>query len=104
MYSHLLESPPFLFIGINPGDEQKENEKPKEDLDPCDGFEYTNALEYGYDYRLAKQTRDLFEKAGMIDCLEKSVKTNVYYFATSNVGIAKQVLMLALAPVFRRTF
>ena len=80
MYSPLLEAPPFLFIGINPGDEQKKEEKPKEDLDPSDVFEYI------YDYRLAKQTRDLFEKAGMGDCFKKSVKTNVYYFATSNAN------------------
>lgn len=86
LYSSLLEAPPFLFIGINPGDEQKESEKPKEELGQCDdGFEYTSALEYGYDYRLAKQTRDLFEMAGMADCLDKSVKTNFYYFATSGV-------------------
>ena len=83
MYSPLRESPPFLFIGINPGDEQKEEEQPKENLEPSDGFEYINALENDYDYTLAKETRDLFEKAGMLDCLDQSVKTNFYYFATS---------------------
>jgi len=83
MYSQLLQSPPFLFIGINPGDEMKNDPKPKIDLTPGEGFEYTNAEGSDWDYRLAKQTRDLFQQAGLYDCLHKSVKTNVYYFATS---------------------
>lgn len=87
MYSSIVEAPPFLFIGINPG-AGRYNETGKkiedDDLEPCDGFEYTNALVDNYDYALAKQTRTLFEYAGMLHCLEKSVKTNVYYFATKN--------------------
>jgi hypothetical protein len=82
MYSPLHEAPPFLFIGINPGDEQKDEDNPKEDLNPSEVFEYIDA-EYGTDYRLAKQTRHLFEKAGMFESLNKSVKTNLFYFSTS---------------------
>src|SRR6266446_6287498 len=86
MYSALLEGPPFLFIGINPGaGRYKETGKKLEagELEPCDGFDYTNAVADG-DYTLARETRDLFTQAGMYECLEKSVKTNVYYFMTSN--------------------
>ena len=101
MYSSLLEVPPFLFIGINPGDELKESEQPKKDLDPGDGFEYTNAVT-DVDYRLTKQTRGLFEMAGMGNLLEKSVKTNVYYIATSNVKDLWQLFSLLGEDMNRR--
>jgi len=85
MYSHLIENPPFLFIGINPGGGT--NDDPK--LDPCMGFEYLNALD-DVDYALARETRGLFTQAfsetEMLKLLNSSVKTNVYYFITTKAN------------------
>lgn len=90
LYSSLIENPPFLFIGINPGDgafKYRGILKADNDLEPNDGFEYINAIDDG-DFALARETRELFEKAGLYSYLEQSVKTNFYYFASDN---AKQL-------------
>jgi hypothetical protein len=81
MFSHLKENPPFLFLGINPGGGTKDDRE----LNPDDGFEYLNAVISNppYDYALARNTRNLFKKAGLYEHLEHSVKTNIYYVITS---------------------
>lgn len=78
MYSSLEVHPPFLFIGINPGAGTPDDEH----LAPGEGFEYINAKAGGYDYTLAKETREVFEAADLLDLLSRSAKTNIYYFIT----------------------
>jgi hypothetical protein len=87
MYSSLLENPSFLFIGINPGGVRNKETGLKieeGELNIGDGFEYINSEGTDWDYTLARQTRNLFEQAELYDKLKDSVKTNVFYFMTSN--------------------
>lgn len=88
LYSSLHEGPFFLFIGINPGAGYYNTTgviTKDWELDPCDGFEYLNAINE-YDYTLAKQTRELFDKAGFYNYLEVAVKTNFFYFHSSKAS------------------
>jgi len=87
LYSELISNPDFMFIGINPGAKffQKTGIKYRpEELDPDDEFEYTAAAQYGHDYALARQTRTAFERTRYKDSLSRSVKSNLFYTATSS--------------------
>lgn len=86
-FSNLNYQPDFLFIGINPGSgfykttgiKYRETE-----LDPDDDFEYLSGVENGYDYNLAKQTREVFSKTNHYQKLYNSVKINHFYTCTDN--------------------
>lgn len=81
-FSKLSYKPKFLLIGINPGAGYYNNTGVKFrdiDLDPSDVFEYS---EYGG--MLADETIEVFRSANYYDELEKSVKLNIHYLATSN--------------------
>lgn len=81
LFSPLIIRPKIMFIGINPGagffNEKNRNVKRFNPL------EYSEYLKGGY--RLAQQTRKLFELAGLtIEDLKHSVKSNCFFFATKN--------------------
>ena len=102
LYSELIYNPDFMFIGINPGAGFYNSTGIKyrpEELDPDDEFEYVAAGKYGWDYTLARQTRAAFEQSRYKDCLQRAVKTNLFYTATSN-----QKEMLELLNLLRDKF
>ncbi len=83
LFSPITENPKIMFIGINPGagffNSNKENTKVKR-YSPLDKFEYI-----GGGYRLAQQTRELFERAGLTKkVLANSVKSNCFFLATKS--------------------
>jgi|TARA_R100000479_G_scaffold130736_1_gene68775 uracil-DNA glycosylase len=81
LFSPLILKPKIMFIGINPGAGfYNYNGKHVKRFSPLNKMEYS----YG-EYRLAKQTRKLFELAGLTnDDLKNSVKSNCFFFATKN--------------------
>ena len=83
LYSPLIIKPEILLIGINPGPGY---------FNQTNGcriaqFEELKELEYlGYDYVMARETKEAFKQAGLSDILQTSVaKTNIYFLATRNV-------------------
>jgi hypothetical protein len=88
LYSPLHENPEIMFIGINPGAGfyKKSGIKIREDIDlePTDSFEYLDYVDdVENDYKIASETREVFERANLYHLLEKCVKTNYFYFITS---------------------
>jgi hypothetical protein len=88
LFSPIRKKSDFLIIGINPGigTESKDNE-----LEPTKGVEYIDA-EDEYDYAIASQTRKVFHEAGLFEKLEECVKTNYYYFTSSNTVDLQKLL------------
>lgn len=84
LFSPFIENPTILLMGINPGSgyyKQTKGERVAQFL-PLDKLEY-----FTNDYTLAKETRNAFEKAGLLHLLVNStVKSNVYYTATDNTS------------------
>lgn len=86
LYSPLNINTEVMFIGINPGAGFYNSTGIKirdTDLEPTDTFEYLEAKD-NYDYTIASETREVFEKSEHYHLLENCVKTNIFYFATSN--------------------
>lgn len=81
--SPLIYKPKFMFIGINPGaGYYKYNGKRVKRLNPLKYMEYV-----GQNYRLAKETRMLFNLAGISNLdLKNSVKTNYHFLSTNNTS------------------
>jgi hypothetical protein len=73
-FSPLIKEPDILFIGINPGAGWEGI-----DLEHKDklNLEYLN-----YNYDLARETKSVFEEAGLSYLLNNSVKTNYYFSIT----------------------
>ncbi|MDD2986099.1 hypothetical protein [Flavobacterium sp.] len=82
-YSPILLKPKVLLIGFNPGAGYYNWEgKIVEQFEPLNALEY-----YLTDHSLAKQTIKLFQIMEKEDVLKyQTVKTNFYFFATSNVS------------------
>lgn len=83
-FSPLLHKPKLMFIGINPGAGFFNNEGRQENnvkrLSPMKFTDYV-----GQQYKLAKETRELFNLAGISEKeLKNSVKSNYYFLATTN--------------------
>lgn len=82
-YSNLSEQTDILIIGINPGTGDDNTDK---DVCLMDDFQYF----YLENNSLAKDTLEVFDKAGYLDKLKKLnaenkiVKTNMYYILTKN--------------------
>lgn len=86
LMSKLIYKPDFLFIGINSGQGNYQLTGKKDDnaeLKPQDGFCYLIAEKNGHDYRLAKQTREVFYNSKFKDSLINSVKTNYFFTCTA---------------------
>jgi hypothetical protein len=86
LFTPLIHNPKFMFIGINPGAGYYNNEGKKinnvKRFSPMQNSEYV-----GQEYRLAKETRKLFELAGISKMeLKNSVKSNYYFLATKNTN------------------
>lgn len=83
LFSDLYYKPKFMFIGINPGGgfSKYNSGKRIEELDIQTQLEYS--YEY-YKYSLAVNTRKLFEMANCTEYLKKAVKSNCFFFATTN--------------------
>ncbi|GGG52009.1 hypothetical protein [Bizionia arctica] len=81
MFSPLIIRPKVMFIGINPGAGFfNTNNRHVKRFSPLENSEYLKG-----EYRLAQQTKKLFEKASLtIDDLKNSVKSNCFFFATKN--------------------
>jgi hypothetical protein len=91
LYSNLHFKPKFMFIGINPGGGYAKYNNGK----LVQEFDVQNQLEYSYlkfKYPLALNTRKLFELAGCSRYLKTSVKTNCFFFATTNENQLYQML------------
>ena len=65
----------------------EERRDEKEDLEPIK-FDY---LDEGNSNQLVTGTRQIFKDADIFNLLNKSVKTNFYYFATKNVNELHQI-------------
>ena len=79
LFTPLVHKPKFMFIGINPGagyfNYDGNNAKYVKRLSPMQNTEYV-----GQQYRLAKETRKLFERANISQVdLKNSVKSNYYF-------------------------
>ncbi len=86
LFTPLIQNPKFMFIGINPGAGYFNNEGKKinnvKRFSPMQNSEYV-----GQEYRLAKETRKLFELARISKMeLKNSVKSNYYFLATKNTN------------------
>ncbi|QHI36039.1 hypothetical protein IMCC3317_13920 [Kordia antarctica] len=81
LFSPLIIRPKIMFIGINPGAGFfNTNNRYLKRFSPLENSEYLKG-----EYRLAQQTRKLFEMAELTsDDLKKSVKSNCFFFATTN--------------------
>ena len=81
MFSPLIIRPKVMFIGINPGAGFfNTNNRHVKRFSPLENSEYLKG-----EYRLAQQTRKLFDKAGLTsEDLKNSVKSNCFFFATKN--------------------
>lgn len=91
-FTPLIHKPKFMFIGINPGAGYFNNEGKQinymKRLSPMKKTEYV-----GQEYRLAKETRKLFELAEIKkNYLQNSVKTNYYFLATKNTNDLDRLL------------
>jgi hypothetical protein len=83
LFSNLIYKPKFLFIGINPGPgyfNHNNGEKVKRYI-PLEKLEY---IDENYDYTLAEESKDLFEKANCLNLLSNAMKTNCCFFSTTN--------------------
>ena len=89
LFSPLIHKPKVMFIGINPGAGFFNWKKqPVKRYSPLENNEY-----YYSDYRLAQQTKKLFELSGLgQEELKNTVKTNCFYFATNNQKELYQML------------
>lgn len=74
MYSPLIINPTIMFIGINPG-------AGWEGID-LDHHNKTHLEYLDWNYKLAKDTKDVFSSINSLNLLEKSVKTNFFYMIT----------------------
>lgn len=81
MFSPITENPKIMFIGINPGAGFfYENDRNVKRFSPLNKNEYSHG-----EYRLAQQTRKLFELAELTEQnLADSVKSNCFFFATKS--------------------
>ncbi len=81
MFSPITEKPKIMFIGINPGAGFfNENNRNVKRFSPLNKNEYSHG-----EYRLAQQTRRLFELAELTEQdLANSVKSNCFFFATKS--------------------
>lgn len=91
-FTPLIHKPKFMFIGINPGAGYFNNDGNQVNyvkrLSPMQKTEYV-----GQQYRLAKETRKLFERAKIEKIyLQNSVKTNYYFLATKNTNELTKLL------------
>lgn len=91
LYSKLISRPKFLFVGINPGPGyyNHNNGKKVARFSPLEKMEYVDER---YDYRLSEETKDLFAKADCSDELQNAMKTNCYFFSTTNENELKILL------------
>lgn len=81
LFSPIHIKPKIMLLGINCGDGLWKNIGEKEqEFKPLKNHEY---IEDGW-YRLAQQWVQIFESIDRKDLLENSVKSNYYYFATTN--------------------
>lgn len=92
LFTPLIHKPKFMFIGINPGagyyNYEGNKTKYVKRLSPMQNTEYI-----GQEYRLAKETRKLFERAKIEKIyLQNSVKTNYYFLATKNTNELTKLL------------
>jgi len=87
--SREIFNPEILFIGINPGNGDK-NLKKKVDFEPGKSHDYGDYLQNDYRFDLAEETCAVFELAGMnrnkqIDFFNNNtVKINLYSIVTNN--------------------
>lgn len=93
LFTPLNYKPKFMFIGINPGAGYYNNEREKgknvKRLSPMKNTEYV-----GQKYRLATETRKLFELAEIPQTyLKNSVKSNFYFLATKNSNELSKLLI-----------
>lgn len=79
LYSRLIANPKVMFVGINPGAGYfNENKQVVKRFSPMNYHEY-----YKGGYRLAKQTRKLFQLANLpLSDIVNSVKSNNFFIAT----------------------
>ena len=91
-FTPLIHKPKFMFIGINPGAGYFNNEGKQTNY--VKRFSPMKKTEYvGQEYRLAKETRKLFELAKIKkNYLQNSVKTNYYFLATKNTNDLDKLL------------
>jgi hypothetical protein len=93
LFTPLVYKPKFMFIGINPGagyfNYEGNSTKYVKRFSPMQNTEYI-----GQQYRLAKETRELFKLANIsqID-LKNSVKSNYYFLATKNTNDLSKLLV-----------
>ena len=83
-FSPLIYKPKFMFIGINPGAGFFNNEgNQSNNVKRLSPMQYTDYV--GQQYKLAKETRELFKLAEISENdLKNSVKSNYYFLATTN--------------------
>ena len=97
--SKILQNPKIMFIGINPGNGNPENDVKKVITKPCQQMSYLEYLDgENESYTLAKETVEVFYKNGynkeeVRNLLnEKTVKTNFFYIITSNQTLIKEAV------------
>ena len=82
LYSPLVYEPQILFVGINPGAGHLYDSKSLlEDFAPSNEMIYSEGS-----FRLAYNTRSLFEEIGKLDVLRASMKTNLFYQSTTSAS------------------
>ena len=90
-FSPVIIKPQFMFIGINPGQGYfKQNKKPVFKLKPLEKNEYIEIP----DYNLSGDWNYVFSELKSKKKLEKSFKSNCYYFATANYIELKNMLKI----------
>jgi hypothetical protein len=83
-YSPVTTNPPLLIIGYNPGGDTQSFKEPP--TAPPQQHDYIVD-----NYSMAKRIRYIFEAAGILNILEKSVKTNLYYFRSKSAATLKEL-------------
>ena len=92
MYSPLncKENPKILLLGYNTGCGYfNENGEIIEDFEESDKFEYIDG-----EYILANEFKNLLKLCNKTDLMEHIIKSNVYYFGTSNVDEFKTFMKI----------
>lgn len=100
-FSPIITQPKVLLIGFNPGAGYYNWEgKIVEQFEPLTTLEY-----YLSDHTLANQTKKLFQIIENEDILKhQTVKTNFYFFATSNVSDFKKLTKLLPQEITKDIF
>lgn len=100
-FSPIIEKPKVLLIGFNPGAGYYNwGGKIVEQFEPLTALEY-----YLSDHKLANQTKKLFQLMENEDVLKyHTVKTNFYFFATSNVSDFKKLTKLLPQEITKDIF